>query len=121
MPPFFVRDRCLLVPSLVVANDLAGVAQFRNSSTSAKDHRAALVQRPANLLRGDLRIFPPAAALCASPRIPIPPGPAPDVGAGPSNLDLQNASSLLLAWPGGTSVPRSSGGTPRPTPAPTVR
>src|SRR5947199_5839254 len=115
MPPLFVRDRCLLVASLVVANDLARVAQFWNSPTAAKDLRATLVQCPAHLLRGDLRIFPPAAVPCAWRRNREPPRPAPNGESVPHNRDLQNASDPLLVCPSGTRVPPSSGGRPRPT------
>src|SRR5271163_4380459 len=121
MPLLFVRDRCLLVASLVVANDRAGVAQLRNSPTATKNHRATLIQCPAHLLGGELRIFPPAAVPCVLRRSPEPPTLAPDVESGPSSRDLQNASDPLPVCPGGTSAPPSSGGRPRPARAPATR
>src|SRR5271157_4416933 len=85
-----------------------------------KDHRAALVQGAADLLGGDLGIFPPAAVRCVLPRIREPPRPAPDVESVPDNRGLQNASDPLPVWPGETSAPPSSGGRRRPTRAQAV-
>src|SRR5271167_521582 len=105
MPPFFVRVRRLLVPPLVITNDLAGVAKFRSSPAAAKDRRAALIQGPAHLFGRDLGIFPPAVVPYASLRIRARPRPTSDGVSIPDNRGLQNASGPLLVCPGGTSVP----------------
>src|SRR5262249_22071237 len=75
--------RGLLVAPLVVADDRTGVAYLRAAPPPAEHRRAPLVQRPAHLLRRHPRVFPPAAAPCASPRTPAPPGPGPAAASAP--------------------------------------
>src|ERR1700674_3551403 len=120
MPPFLVRLRRLFVAALVIADDFAGVLHFGAPAAAAKDRSAALVERPTYLLCRDLRVFPPAAGPCASPRIPGRSRQVSDVASGRGSPVLRSAASPLPACPGGSCARPSSGGSLRPAPLPTT-
>src|SRR5262245_43955979 len=118
MPLFLVGLCGLLVAPLVVAKDLAQMPPLGNLPTTTQQRRAALVQRPAHLLRRHTRIFPPATARSAWPPSPTPPAPRSGAVSAPCRPAPRSASGRPPACPGGSRAPPPSGKRPRPTAAP---
>src|SRR5262245_44265769 len=121
MPPLLVRFGGLRVAPLVVANDGTDVAQLGRPPPTAEQRRAALVQRPAHLLRRHERVFPPAAAGCASPRTPGPPAPGSGAGSGPCRPAPRSPTGPLPVCPDETRAPPSTAGRRPPAPASAAR
>src|SRR5262245_19038863 len=118
MPLLFVRLRRLLVAPLVIAYDLARVLDLWRPPAAAKHGSAPLVQRPTHLLRSHTGIFPPAGAPCAWRQSPARSRPAPDAAATLCSPVPRNAASPPPVCPNGRRARPSSGGRPRPAPAP---
>src|SRR3954471_11821398 len=99
MPLFLVRLGGLLVPPLVVPDDLARVLEPRCPSSAAEQGVAPRVQRPAHLLHRHLRVFPPAAGPCGPTRTPSPAAPGLGDGSARRAAAPRNAPTRLPTWP----------------------
>src|SRR5262249_54953462 len=118
MPPFLVGAAGLLVAPLVIANDHPRLLRLRRPPSPTQQHQAARVQRPAHLLQRHLRVFPPAAARCAATRTPARSDPGASAATDCDSPAPRSASTPLPAWPRGTCVRWSPGGTPLVAAAP---
>src|SRR6266540_3703526 len=118
MPLFLVGACGLLVAALVVADHLAHMTGLGRAPAAAEQHGAADVERPAHLLPGHLRVFPPAAARCGLTQRPSQSRPGSDVAPGPRTAAPRSASAPLPACPGGSCARPWHGETPPPAVAP---
>src|SRR5262245_51564925 len=119
MPLLLVRLGGLSVSPLVIPDDVAGMPDLGDAPPPTEHGPASLVQGPAHLLRGHLRVFPPAVAPCAWPRTRARSGPGSDAAAGRCSSAPRNPSARLLACRAGRRVPPSTAGRRRPTHGPT--
>src|SRR4051812_46372368 len=115
MPLLLVGLGGLSVPPLVIPDDLAGVPNLCDAPAPAEHRPAPLVERPAHLLRGHLRVFPPATAPCAWSRTPTRSGPGSGAATGRCSSAPRNPSFRLPACRAGRRVPPPTDGRPRPT------
>src|SRR5262249_30797672 len=71
---FLLGLPCGPVANLVIRNGLSQVLPPTRAPSPPQHLQAAHVQRPAHLLHGHFRVFPPASVPCAAPRTPVPSG-----------------------------------------------
>src|SRR5262245_28320447 len=121
MPPPLVGAGRLLVAALVVADHLADVTDLGRPPPPAEQHRAAAVQPPAHLFHRHLRVFPPAAGLCAPTRSPSRSGPGSDAAPARRTAGPRSASAPPPTSPPGSCARPSRGGRPPEAPAPAAR
>src|SRR6202789_2471454 len=98
MPLSFVGASRLLVASLMIAADSAGLQTLWDASPTRQQSRAAFVQGPTDLLQRHLRIFPPAGDPSGSPRSPAPAGSGSGAAAGRYTAGPRSASGPPPAW-----------------------
>src|SRR5215470_2147331 len=120
MPPSLVGTGRLLVATLVVADHRADVTDLGRPPAATKQHRAADVQRSADLLQRHLWVFPPAAGWYAPTRTPARSTPGSDAAPAPRTAALRSAPAPPPTWPPGNCARPSRGKTPPAAPAPAL-
>src|SRR5262245_18100583 len=118
MPPFLVGACGLLVAPLVISDHFAHMIGLRSAAAAAEQHRAALVQRPADLLPSHLGGFPPVAARCGSTQRPSRSRPGSDYAPVRHTAAPRNPSAPPPACPGGSCALPWHGKRPPPATAP---